>query len=54
MKHVTTKSFWKCFEELPEDIRGLAEQNYELLKCARSRYISFRNPATCTFCGNRF
>ncbi|MVM30235.1 hypothetical protein GO755_09330 [Spirosoma sp. HMF4905] len=27
----TTSNFWKCYEALPEDIRELADKNYELL-----------------------
>ena len=30
--HYTTPKFWKCFEALPQSIREIADQNYELLK----------------------
>jgi len=30
--HRTTDRFWKYFEKLPEPTRGLARQNFELLK----------------------
>ncbi len=32
MKHLTASRFWICYEALPEDIRALADKNYELLK----------------------
>lgn len=28
----TTKGFWKCYHNLPGDIRKLADKNFELLK----------------------
>jgi mRNA-degrading endonuclease RelE of RelBE toxin-antitoxin system len=32
MKHRTTKTFWKCFESLPESIKLKAKKQFELLK----------------------
>jgi hypothetical protein len=32
MKHYASPSFWKCYENLPEAIKELADKNYELLK----------------------
>ena len=32
MKHSTASRFWICYDALPEDIRALADKNYELLK----------------------
>ncbi|MCB1189948.1 MAG: hypothetical protein H7A23_18090 [Leptospiraceae bacterium] len=30
--HKTTDRFWKCFEKLPDYIKMLAKENFELLK----------------------
>ncbi len=30
--HFTTKRFWKGYENLPENVQRVADQNYELLK----------------------
>jgi hypothetical protein len=30
--HYTTQRFWKCYDDLPEAIQRVADQNYELLK----------------------
>ena len=30
--HRTTDRFWKCFEDLPNDIQKLAKKSFELLK----------------------
>ncbi len=32
MKHFTCPSFWELYERLPENIKELADKNYELLK----------------------
>ena len=32
MRHYTSPSFWKCYDDLPETIKELADKNYELLK----------------------
>ena len=32
MKHHATRRFWRCYHALPEDVRLLADQGYELLK----------------------
>lgn len=32
MKHRASKKFWNFYAELPEPIRKLADQNYELIK----------------------
>lgn len=32
MRHFTSTDFWECYRQLPADIRGLADKNYELLK----------------------
>jgi hypothetical protein len=31
LKHQTTHTFWKLYAQLPDDIRELADRNYELL-----------------------
>ena len=28
--HYTTPKFWKCYEALPQNIREVADRNYEL------------------------
>ena len=30
--HRTTVRFWKCFERLPDLVKNLAKQNFQLLK----------------------
>lgn len=30
--HRTTNRFWKCFEKLPEPVKKIARQNFQLLK----------------------
>ncbi|WP_442935593.1 ParE family toxin-like protein [Nitratireductor sp. CH_MIT9313-5] len=32
MKHVGSARFWKCYAQLPEKLRGQADQAFELLK----------------------
>jgi len=32
VKHRASEKFWKFYDELPEQIQKLADQNYELLK----------------------
>ena len=32
MKHRSTKKFWEYYNELPESVRKLADENYTLLK----------------------
>ncbi len=32
MTHFTSPDFWSLYEQLPENIRRLADKNYELLK----------------------
>lgn len=32
MKHFTSPSFWKCYNDLPSEIKELADKNYLLLK----------------------
>ena len=32
MKHCATPRFWRCYQGVPEDVRDLADRNYELLK----------------------
>ena len=32
MKHFASPQFWKCYQRLPSEIRGLADKNYQLLK----------------------
>jgi hypothetical protein len=32
MKHYASPSFWKCYQQLPNDIKELADKNYQLLK----------------------
>ena len=39
MNHFTTSRFWKTYEALPEHIKKLADENFELLK-ANSKHPS--------------
>ena len=39
MKHRATPRFWLCYARLPEEIRRLADRDYELL-CADPRHPS--------------
>ena len=32
MNHFATPAFWHCYRHLPQDIRELADKNFELLK----------------------
>jgi hypothetical protein len=32
MKQLASLSFWKCYEQLPAEIKELADKNYQLLK----------------------
>lgn len=32
MKHRATQAFWKCFDDLPERVRQLADKQFDLLK----------------------
>jgi hypothetical protein len=32
LKYKTASSFWACYENLPLEIRGLANKNFQLLK----------------------
>jgi hypothetical protein len=41
LKHFTTHEFWECYRQLPEEIREIADKNYELLK-ADSKHPSLR------------
>lgn len=32
MKHETTSNFWACYDNLPREVRRLADKNFQLLK----------------------
>jgi hypothetical protein len=32
MRHFASRSFWQCYERLPQNVRLLADKNYALLK----------------------
>lgn len=32
MTHKATPRFWRCYQQLPEDIRRLADASYEVLR----------------------
>jgi len=32
MKHLTSSSFWACYNNLPLNIRKLADKNFQLIK----------------------
>lgn len=32
MKHYASPKFWACYNSLPENIRDIADKNFELLK----------------------
>ncbi|HEX3870753.1 MAG TPA: hypothetical protein VHV77_09970 [Pirellulales bacterium] len=36
MRHFTSESFWKAYDQLPTEVRQLADKNYELLKASPS------------------
>ena len=36
MKHTASKRFWRCNDDLPADIRTLADKGYELLRTSPS------------------
>lgn len=41
MKHYTSPKFWALYRVLPEEVRRLADKNYELLK-SNPRHPSLR------------
>ena len=41
MKHFATPEFWTHYGQLPEDVRELADKNFELLK-SNPRHASVR------------
>lgn len=32
MRHLASPSFWECYNKLPDQIKELADKNFELLK----------------------
>ena len=32
MKNFTSPSFWKCYDKLPQEMKNIADKNFELLK----------------------
>jgi len=32
MKHFASRRFWQCYQTLPQNVRELANKNFELLK----------------------
>ena len=32
MRHFASSEFWHLYRQLPDDVRGVAEKNFELLK----------------------
>jgi hypothetical protein len=32
VKHFASPQFWKCYQQLPPEVRELADKNYQLLK----------------------
>ena len=32
MRHLASGGFWKCYEQLPETVRQLADQHFSILK----------------------
>ena len=32
MKHIAVPSFWELYNKLPEEIKNLADKNYQILK----------------------
>ena len=32
MRHFASRAFWEAYDKLPEQVRALADKNYELLK----------------------
>jgi hypothetical protein len=50
LKHKTASSFWKCYEKLPLEIRGLADKNFKLLKADLSHpSLQFNKVGTVEF-----
>lgn len=41
MRHFASPDFWAYYQELPEDVRELADKNFELLR-ANSRHPSLQ------------
>ncbi len=41
MTHVASPDFWRLYEQLPENVRRLADKNFEILK-ADPRHPSLR------------
>jgi hypothetical protein len=41
LKHFAAPEFWHCYRQLPEEVRRLADQKFELLK-ADPRHSSIR------------
>ena len=41
MKHFTTAAFWFHYRQLPQEVRDLADKNFELLR-ADARHSSLR------------
>ncbi len=43
MKHHANPRFWRCYRGLPQEVRQLADRNYELLKADPShRSLHFK------------
>lgn len=32
MKHIASRKFWACYQNLPDEVKELADKNFELLK----------------------
>ena len=41
MKHLASPRFWSLYRALPEEVRGIADKNFELLK-SNPRHPSLR------------
>ena len=32
MRHLATPRFWRCYEQLPDRVKSVADKNYDLLR----------------------
>ena len=51
MRHFATPRFWRCYEALPQDVRGLADRCYTLLKTDAGVRIRIRLRVAVMVCG---
>ena len=53
MRHFTTPEFWQLYNRLSQELRDLADKNYELLKADPSHpSLHFKKVGDCGRCGS--